>query len=110
MTKRIVGLVVSGVVAGAALAGIPALALADEGQGAQSNGRAAAEHHMRDMGTMMSDPEARESMTTMMSQMMSDTALREQMVSMMSEAMGPMGGSMNGSMMGTEAEVEDPGQ
>ena len=110
MAKRVVGLVVGGVLGGAALAGVPALALADQRQGDQSSGRAATEQHMREMGTMMSDPEFRESMTTMMSEMMSNSELRDEMVSMMSEAMGPMDGSMMGSMMGTGTEVEDPDQ
>lgn len=93
MTKRVVGLAVGSVLAGAALAaGVPTLALADEHLGDQSSGSAAAEQqHMREMGTMMSNPEVRQSMTTMMSQMMSDPELRDHMVSMMSEAPASMG-------------------
>jgi hypothetical protein len=92
MTKRVVGLAVGSVLAGAALAaGVPTLALADEHLGDQSSGSAAEQQHMREMGTMMSNPEVRQSMTTMMSQMMSDPELRDHMVSMMSEAPASMG-------------------
>lgn len=100
MTKRMTGFVAGGVLAGAAIVGIPTLALA---QPETPPGRAATEtgsDAMQGMGSMMSDPQFRDQMATFMGEMMSDQQLREQMRSMMSDAMGDMGAGRMGNMMG----------
>lgn len=100
MTKRRTGLLAAGVLAGAAIVGIPTLALAQPetppGQAATETGSEA----MQEMGSMMSDPQFRDQMATFMGEMMSDQQLREQMRSMMSDAMGDMGSGRMVDMMG----------
>ncbi len=80
--KRTVANVAVGMVAGAALVGVPTYAVA--GQDDDPSG------HRSEMGQMMSDPDLREGMKSMMSEMMSDPELRRQMRSMMSGAMKEM--------------------
>ena len=99
MTKRMTGLVAGGFLAGAAIVGIPTLALA---QPEAPQGRAATETEsevMQGMGSMMSDPQFRNQMKAFMGEMMSDQQLREQMRSMMSDSMGDMGSGQMGDMM-----------
>ena len=81
MRRTLLNLAV-GVVAGAALVGVPAYALTDDEDGGGS-GR-------EDMGRMMSDPEVREDMKSFMVDMMNDPELRAEMRDMMSEGMGGM--------------------
>lgn len=98
MTKRMAGLVAGGFLAGAAMVGIPTLALAQPDTPPSPAVTDAGSEGMREMGSMMSDPQFRDQMTSAMAEMMSDKELREQMRSMMSEVMGDMGSGQMGDM------------
>lgn len=87
MTKHVIAIAVAGTMAGAALVGVPTMALATEAEEPTSRTAEAGS-----MSSMMSDPELREQMTSHMSRMMSDPETRRQMQSMMPGAMGGMGG------------------
>lgn len=82
MAARSIVQVAAGVVAGAALVGIPTWAVAsqpDDASGSRS-----------DMAQMMSSSQSHRHMMDSMSTMMDDPQMREQMRSMMSDAMGEM--------------------
>jgi len=90
MAKRMTATVAASVVAGAALVGVPGLALAS-----QTNDT---ERQSSKMGAMMSDPQFRKQMKSLMSEMMSDPRLKQQMRSMMAGMGGTStkgGGSMS---------------
>lgn len=94
MNKRIILVGTAGVLAGAALVGVPTLALAAQGSGpAEPTASTSPDVGITksDTGDMMADSELRDQMTSFMKEMMADPALREQMISMMSESMGDMG-------------------
>lgn len=95
MRKRTIMAVAAGVVAGATVVGVPALAYAGSDAGGGVSGS--------DMGSMMEDPAFLQKARTFMSEMMSDPTLQEQMRSMM----GGMGDDMSG--MGGMAGEDDPG-
>lgn len=104
MSKRMIMAVAAGVVAGATVVGVPALAYA--------GGDATAGIRGADMGSMMEDPAFLENAKAFMSEMMSDPSLQEQMRSMM----GDMGGMSDmegmpdmGHMDDGSAEEVDPG-
>lgn len=97
MSKRTIATIAGGVLAGAALVGVPAYA-ASTTPGDESAPHA--EAHTSDMGAMMSDPQFRQEMKDFMSEMMSDPELTEQMRSMMSEAMPDMHGMEGSEDMG----------
>lgn len=86
MSKRSIGMLAAGLVAGATLVGVPTFALADSDASTGTSGS--------DMSTVMNDPAFVERMKEVMSEMMSDEKLQEQMRSMM----GDMGGMSNGNM------------
>ena len=90
MRKRMIMAVAAGVVAGATVVGVPALAYA--GGDSPGGGVSGA-----DMGSMMEDPALLERAKAFMSEMMSDPTLQEEMRSMMGD-MGDMGemGDMSG--------------
>ena len=94
MSKRTIMAVAAGVVAGATVVGVPALAYAGSDSVSDMSGS--------EMGSMMEDPAFLEKAKTFMSEMMSDPALMEQMRAMMGD-MGDMSG-----MGGMTGEV-DPG-
>ena len=102
MSKPTIVAVAAGVVAGAIVVGVPALAYAGSDSAGATNGS--------DMSSMMEDPAFREDAKAFMSEMMSDPNLREQMRDIMGDMggmsdMGGMGGM--GGMEGS-AEEEDP--
>ncbi|MBA3265683.1 MAG: hypothetical protein H0T14_04825 [Nocardioidaceae bacterium] len=76
--------VTAGVVAGAALVGVPTWAVGGQDE---DDAKSAS-----DTATMMSDSQGQTQMMDMMSEMMSDPKMRRQMRSMMSDAMGQMHG------------------
>jgi tRNA-dihydrouridine synthase len=82
--KRMAATAAAGVLAGAALVGVPSLALANQSEAGSGQGS--------EVGQMMSDPEFRDEMTRMMSEMMADPELQGQMRSMMSGMMQDMPG------------------
>ena len=83
MSKRTIAALATGVIAGATVVGVPALAYAgaDSGTGAAGS----------DMGSMMDDPAVFDRMKAFMSEMMSDPQMQERMRSMM-DGMGDMSG------------------
>ena len=93
MSKQTIMAVVAGVVAGATVVGVPALAYA----GSDSTGSTSGS----DMSSMMEDPALLENAKALMSEMMSDPTLREQMRSIM----GDMGGMSD---MGGMEDMEGP--
>ena len=88
MSKRSIGMLAAGLVAGATLVGVPTFAFADSDTSTGTSGS--------DMSTVMNDPAFVERMKEVMSEMMSDEKLQEQMRSMM----GDMGGMSEGDMGG----------
>lgn len=88
MTKRTIATAAAGVLAGAALIGVPGLAWASQPGAQRSQNH---DGQSSDMGAMMADPQFQDQMTTFMSEMMSDAEL-QQMHSMMSDAMPSMDG------------------
>jgi long-subunit fatty acid transport protein len=83
MTRRSIVTLAAGVLAGAAIVGVPTFALADSDSGGGTSGS--------DMAAVMDDPAFVDRMKTLMSEMMSDPELQEQMRSMMGD-MGDMSG------------------
>lgn len=98
MMKRTMAHLAIGAVAGAAVVGVPAYALAARGSGADSG----------QMHTMMSDTDMRDDMKSAMGDMMSDPQLRAQMQSMMEAAMKNMT-DMSGGNMGDMKDGSMPG-
>lgn len=84
MAIRSLAQVTAGVLAGAALAGIPTLAAASQEDSAPPS--------RSDMSSMMTSKQSQEQMSDSMSKMMDDPKMRKQMRSLMSDAMGDMSG------------------
>lgn len=102
MNKRMVAMAAGGVLAGAAMVGLPTLAMADQDT-PTSEPTNTASPGAHEMGSMMSDPELMDQMKSFMSEMMADEDMRAQMRSMMSDVMGDMGmgsGEMSSGGMG----------
>ncbi len=84
MAIRSLAQVTAGVLAGAALVGIPTWATAGPNDTAPSS--------RSDMSSMMTSKKSQEQMTESMSKMMDDPKMRKQSRSLMSGAMGDMSG------------------
>ena len=84
MAIRSLAQVTAGVLAGAALVGIPTWATASQNDTAPPS--------PSDMSSMMTSKESQEQMVDSMSTMMDDPTMRKQMRSIMSGAMGDMSG------------------
>ncbi len=84
MAIRSLAQVTAGVLAGAALVGIPIWATASQNDSAPSS--------RSDMSSMMTSKKSQEQMVGSMSKMMEDPKMRKQMRSIMSGAMGDMPG------------------
>ena len=91
MAVRSIVQIVAGVVAGAALVGVPTWAAAGQQDDSPSSSS--------DMTAMMSSPESQHQMMASMSKMMDDPEIRKQMRSLMSDSMDEMSG-MQGGMSG----------
>ena len=90
MNKRMVTMAAGGALAGAAVVGLPTLAMADQDTPtAEPTSTATPGAH--EMGSKMSDPELMDQMKSFMSEIMADEDMRAQMRSMMSDVMGDMG-------------------
>lgn len=100
MSKRSIGMLAAGLVAGATLVGVPTFAFAESDTSTSTSGS--------DMSTVMNDPAFIGRMKEVMSEMMSDEKLQEQMRSMM----GDMGGMSEGDMgdMGDMGDGQGQGQ
>ena len=107
MTKRTIAMVGAGVLAGAALVGIPSLIQAGQATPAPAP---TASDAASDMEQIMSDDEFRQQMISFMSEMMSDPELKEQMSSMMSDSMSGMSMDSDGMDMEDMEGMEDPGE
>lgn len=99
MTKRSIGMLAAGLVAGATLVGVPTFAFASSDQGTESPSSGTNSDLGSKMGTLMNDDTFIKQMTDMMSKVMSDKQLQDQMGSIMG-GMGDMSGGM-GSMDGS---------
>ncbi|TFV79391.1 hypothetical protein E4P39_01755 [Blastococcus sp. CT_GayMR19] len=100
MSKRSIVAVAAGVIAGATVVGVPALAYAGADAGAGPAGS--------DMGSMMDDPAHIDRMKAFMSERMSDPQMQEQMRSMM-DGMGDMSDEGMGHMGDAPDGQSDPG-
>lgn len=92
MAVRSIVQIVAGVVAGAALVGVPTWAAAGQQDDSPSSSS--------DMTAMMSSPESQQQMMGSMSAMMDDPEIRKQMRSLMSDSMDEMMSGMQGGMSG----------
>lgn len=99
MNKRMVTMAAGGALVGAALVGIPTLAMAGQDIPA-AEPTSSPSPGAQETGSMMSDPELMDQMKNIMSEMMADEDMREQMRSMMSDVMGDMGMGMDSGDMG----------
>ena len=102
MNKRMVAMAAGGALAGAAVVGLPALAVAGQDT-PRAEPTSTSSPDAQEMGSMMSDPELMDQMKNFMSEMMADEDMRAQMRSMMSDVMGDMGmgsGGMGSGEMG----------
>lgn len=88
MAVRSIAQVLAGVLAGAALVGVPAWAAASQQDNALSSSSG--------LTAMMSSSESQHQMMSSMSKMMEEPEMREQMCSMMSDSMGEMSGMEDG--------------